>query len=322
MKFKIFALVVLLLVSVTGCSAPNNEKTETELDTTVSSEISNQADTDLVRVKTKEAYVEDPLSRENEFIYNDEGQLDKVISWSGFKPSETGYKYMYEYYDNGQVKLSQRYENIDGQYAVQQELKFDENGYIYEQIGYSGGIDRRAPDYNLYTYDEDGNMIKDEHYYDLDELDFVKTYKYDDKGELIESTYTKYNYLPRHSVYYYNNFGYPSVEIEYDLDKNLECLYLYSYDCDYDNAPLKLTAYKETNPTKIEEVMSSTQFPLIDVRDNDVGIHFKEEDALYVKVFNYEYVAFTKQQKEILDAKKKAYIDISVWGYSYQRDYQ
>lgn len=319
MKFRIIPLVILLLVSFTGCSEPNNKTTESESNTNVNSEIDKNTDTVLVYLKTQDAYDDffyagGILSDGNEFVYNDEGQLDKFVDWGMSKPDETEYEYIYEYYENGEIKLSQRYENMNGPYAIEQELKFDENGYIYEQIGYSGGINGRAPDYNFYTYDEDGNMIKDEHYYDLDEIDSVKTYKYGSNGKLVESTYTQYRNLTRHSVFYYNDFGYPSVEIEYDLEMNLECIYLYFYEYDPVNFPLKVTVYKEENPTKIEKIINSAQFPLINVRYN-------KEDALYVKVFKYEYLTFTKQQEKILLAKKKANIDISVWGYSFDRDF-
>ncbi|MBE6731624.1 MAG: hypothetical protein E7564_08045 [Ruminococcaceae bacterium] len=321
MKFKIITLIFVLMISLTGCGAQTKENTEAESTSSVSSE-ADSTDTKLVYVKTQQA--NDKISSDGdfrfngyEFIYNDEGELSKIVDWDGYKSEEIECEYVNSYYDNGKIKLSQRYECIDGQYTVQQELKFDENGYIYEQISYSGGLNRRAPDYNYYTYDENGNIIKDEHYYDTDEIDYIKTYKYNNKNELIESTYTKYRNLEGYSVFYHNEFGYPLVEVEYDLDKNLECLRFYSYEYSFTNSPVKVTVFRETNPTKMDKIMNSAQFPLIDVKDNDAGVFYKDEDASYVKVFKYEYLPFTELQEEILLAKKRAYIDVFMWGYHY-----
>lgn len=340
MKLKMMTLVIVVLLSLVGCTAQNGDQNEALPDTSVSAGEDNKLETNLVCVKVLEANDEfdyagdsDSLFDGYEFRYNTAGELERIVSWSGYQPEEHEYKYIYEFYDSGKIKLAQRYENLDGQYEVQQELKFDENGLIYEQISYSGGVGRRAPDYNFYSYDENGNIIKDEHYYDLDEIDYVRTYQYNDQGELVESTFTKYGALAGHSVFYHHSNGYPAVEIEYDLNMNLTGLYMYSYLFEWEadvrsEYPTKVAVFKEETPSVIEDIMNSAQFPLdgaqndwIRVAYDDARVFYHEEDALYIEVFQYEYRGFTGQQEEILLAKKKARIDVPVWGFHYDNDY-
>lgn len=314
MKSKLILFAIILSAFISGCSGQAAEST------TSTAAPDNNTDYALIQVKTQSAYdefryvVDDLVG--DEFIYNEQGQLEQVIA----DGEENAFEYLYEYYEDGSIKVAQRYENMDGTYEVQQELKFDENGNIYEQVNYSGGINRRAADHHFYTYDENGNMVKEEHFSDTGEIDFVKTYEYDAAGKLIESTYTEYGFPEHHSVFYYNDFGYPSTEIEHTLDGERTGLFLYSYEYDNTNTLVKVAKYEETNPTKIEQIMGSAQFPQFDVRNNDVGLRYKEEDAMYVEVFTFQYLKFTPLEEEILLAKKKAHIDISAWGYCYDGD--
>ena len=312
---------MILLLCFTACGKESSASTEP-----AASAAPATSDEVIARVKRMQAFDEfrymgstDMLFDGDEYTYDDEGQLSKYINYSMAKVKETDYAYEYEYYDNGDLKLSLRYESMNGSYELQQELKFDEKGLIYEQVSYSGGVGGRAPDYNFYTYDEAGNLIKDEHYYDLNEIHYTHTYTYDDSGKLVESTYsfTDYKGNARHYVYHYNEHGDPATEVVYNGDMKAEALYFYIYEYDAGFYPKKVTVYRETHPDDIQKIMGSAQFPLFDIKQNDVGIHYKTDDALHVKVFKFTNYGFNPQQHKILLAKMKANIDIDMWGYDY-----
>ncbi|WP_157730166.1 hypothetical protein [Tenacibaculum jejuense] len=113
--------------------------------------------------------------------------------------------------------------------------KYDEKGYKTEMFCYSTQSNKLVYKW-LYTYDDNGNKIKDEIYNSGNQVILERDFKYDQKGNKIESI-EKYKYNPegvvKKKTFEYNDNNENSKTTTYDpFGKKIKNFYTFVYDKD------------------------------------------------------------------------------------------
>ncbi len=139
------------------------------------------------------------------FEYNEEGNF---IKGNMSMPPDVAWTFAYEYDEDGRMNESSVYVD-EGIVSERTVLKYDANGNKVERIDYSSS---ESPDFkHTYKYDDTGTMIESSFYeYSKGAEKIWETNKYNTKGDDVEVI--RYAYSPDRSVYATIVFSY----VEYD----------------------------------------------------------------------------------------------------------
>lgn len=244
------------------------------------------------------------------YSYNDQGEL-VVITQIGVR--EFNFTYGYFYDDAGNITEIRRFENG----LLQQILKLDTVGKIYEEITYSGGEDRRAGIASEYIYDEDGKITKitrycetfePEHLYD--EVDETCEYFYGDDGVLVKELI----YDDEETCIYYNAYRLPVLEVKYDSDKKIDnfVIYEYEYDSLYPGKPISQKKYANIYTSVVREFLDSED-PNKNAADYEGAWRLTDDDITSEDVFVYEWIDVTEEQEKIIEAKRNIRLNHNWW---------
>ncbi|MCD4698197.1 MAG: hypothetical protein K8S16_18385 [Bacteroidales bacterium] len=128
---------------------------------------------------------------------------------------ESGYKYAYSEFDKNENKISEIRYAIEGETEEKYINKFDENGYLYEEMNYIS--DDELAEHKTYERDKKGNVVNAFKHYQDGDKDTIK-YLRDESGKLLEKiTIDSFNEEEAREVIEYKNDKVSSRKIfEYD----------------------------------------------------------------------------------------------------------
>ena len=173
--------------------------------------------------------------------------------------------FKYKYDEKGNKIEGHEYPNL----YDHDDFKCDEKGNKIEGTKFDVNRDRGSYEYKYtYKYDEKGNMIE-ENYYKSSELNYKSKYKYDEKGNKIEENwYNSAGGLWYKLTYKYDVKGNKIEQINNNADGSLFYKYTYKYD---------------VKGNKIEENINRKYTYKYDVKGNMIEFNGSNADGSLVR---------------------------------------
>lgn len=166
------------------------------------------------------------------FTYTAGGEQATAASYDA-AGNQTGYVEL-EYDANGNQTVGFFYRNADGELG-KIEFEYDAAGNNTKAVWFmSDGQGREWPETYLYTYDDNGNCVKEEYYSAEGVLDFITHYEYNAAGHILQSNiFTADGTLYSYDLYEYDaeeNLSAISSYFDFDGEMTMEHRIVYLYN--------------------------------------------------------------------------------------------
>jgi hypothetical protein len=158
------------------------------------------------KIETNQFYFQDNRNSKTTYKYNDKGNKIEEIHYNSNGSPYT--KTIKKYNDKGNEIESYDYKS-DGSLESKWTRKYDDTGKLIEMNYFKIGINNRDVLVDIYTYMYDNNGIKleDKRNHLMEQSCWIDTYKYDDKGRMIEQTTHRNGSFFSDLIYIYDDTG-------------------------------------------------------------------------------------------------------------------